>query len=324
MVKPRELKHKKRLNIYPAPPFHFDGTFHKPSHFPATTEDWEPGKFWQTIRLGNKLLGLKIEKGGFAAKPQIRVTVYSGKPIVSTELENIRRELIYRNELDNDLKQFRVLTARDKRFAPIFRRWQGMRNATSDSLYKLLIISVVLQNATVRRSVQMLTALLERYGDRVQFDKREFYAIWLPERMAGVGEDELRALKVGYRAKFIKRLSADMAAGLVDEQKLRGLDTDTIKKELLRLYGVGPETVRILLFEVFHRSDAFIHIAPWQQKIYSRLFYKKKLMPAARIQRDIQKQYGQYAMLAVHYIWEDIFWRRRHEHIPWLEEEIRL
>jgi hypothetical protein len=29
-------------------------------------------------------------------------------------------------------------------------------------------------------------------------------------------------------------------------------------------------------------------------------------------------------MLAVHYVWEDGFWRRRYEHIEWPETEIRL
>jgi hypothetical protein len=26
----------------------------------------------------------------------------------------------------------------------------------------------------------------------------------------------------------------------------------------------------------------------------------------------------------VHYIWEDLFWRRRNQSVPWLEELIRL
>ena len=29
-------------------------------------------------------------------------------------------------------------------------------------------------------------------------------------------------------------------------------------------------------------------------------------------------------MLAVHYIWEDLFWQRRNTSIPWLEKLIRL
>lgn len=35
-------------------------------------------------------------------------------------------------------------------------------------------------------------------------------------------------------------------------------------------------------------------------------------------------QSGKYSMLAVHYIWENIFWRRKNERIDWLEKEIRL
>lgn len=94
--------------------------------------------------------------------------------------------------------------------------------------------------------------------------------------------------------------------------------------ELVKLYGVGPETVRILLFEALHHCDTFDHIAPWQQKICTRLFYHQTDISADKIRADIQKQYGKYSMLAVHYIWEDIFWKRKHKHIAWLEKEIRL
>ena len=142
--------------------------------------------------------------------------------------------------------------------------------------------------------------------------------------MKKVSERALRNLKVGYRAKSLQRLSQDFAEGTVDELQLRTLDKESGKKELMKLYGVGPETARILLFEVFHKYDVFDHIAPWQQKIYSRLFYGKKLVPAKRIRDNIKKQYGVYAMLAVHYIWEDVFWRRKNEKIAWLEKEIRL
>jgi len=48
------------------------------------------------------------------------------------------------------------------------------------------------------------------------------------------------------------------------------------------------------------------------------------LNPANKIRDDIKKQYGEYSMLAVHYIWEDVFWRRKNEKIEWLEKEIRL
>ena len=323
-MKFQALKNKKEFFISPSSPFHFDGTFHKPSHFPDKLGDWESGKYWQSIRIGKRLFGLKIENKGEAQKAKIKVSVFYGKNISDGELEKIKREIIWQFDLDADLKEFNKLAKSDKRFYPIFKKWLGMRNSSAHNLYELLIIAVLLQNATVRRTVQMTNVLLDNYGTRLKFDGKDIFAIWLPEKLDDVSEQNLRDLKIGYRAKFIKRLSQDFAEGKIDELKLRTLDQESAKKELMKLYGVGPETARILLFEVCHQYNTFDHVAPWQQKIYSQLFYKKSLVPANKIKDDIKKQYGKYSMLAVHYIWEDIFWKRKNEKIDWLEKEIRL
>ena len=287
-------------------------------------DDWVSGTYWQTVRLNKKLYGLKIEDKGTTTRPKLKTSIYSEKTIDSVELEALKQEIIWRFELNADLKEFAELARKDKRFYPVFKKWLGMRNSSQYNLYELLIIAIVLQNATVRRSQQMLDALLGKYGIKIKFDGKELHAIWLPEGLNRVQEQELRDLKIGYRAKFIKRLSQDFAEDKIDEVKLRHLDSDSAKKELTKLYGVGPETARILLFEVYHRYDVFDHVAPWQQKIYSRLFYKKPLVPVNKIREDIKRQYGKYSMLAVHYIWEDVFWKRKHSKVPWLEKEIRL
>ena len=321
-----KLDKRKTFFVYPKPPFHFDGTFYKPSHFPnkLKLDDWEIGKYWQGLRLDKKLYGLKIENAGTVVKPKLKASIYSNNDYVEGELEKIKEEIIWRFEINVDLKEFNDLAKKDKRFSPVFKKWMGMRNTSQYSLYELLMIAIVLQNATVRRSQQMLDALIGKFGTKVEFDKKELWAIWLPEDLEKISEQELRDMKIGYRAKFIKRLSSDFIKGKINEMNLRNLDKEAANKELLRLYGVGPETARILLFEVYHHYDVFDHVAPWQQKIYSRLFYGKKLVSANKIRDDIQKQYGKYSMLAAHCIWEDVFWRRKNENIEWLEKEIRL
>lgn len=321
-----KFTYKTTLILNPKPPFHFDGTFHKPSHFPNNLklDDWVKDKYWQTLRIGGKLYGLKLENLGSVSKPKLKAIIFSNKQFANKETEGIEQELSWRFELDRDLSDFNKLAKSDKRFYPVFKKWLGMRNSSQYSLYELLIIAVVLQNATVRRSQQMLDALLGKFGTKLVFDNKELWAIWLPGKLNTVSEQDLRDLRIGYRAKFIKRLSDDFEKDKVDELKLRNLDKENTRRELMKLYGVGAETARILLFEVYHFYDIFDHIAPWQQKIYSRLFYDKPLISADKIRRDIQKQYGKFSMLAVHYIWEDIFWRRKHEKIEWLEKEIRL
>ncbi len=257
-------------------------------------------------------------------KPKINVTIFSKNKLTTEQIARIREELTQRYDLNADLTEFNQKVKNDKFLALILKKWRGMRVSCTHSLYELLIIGIVLQNATVRRSVQMLTALLKRYGVIVKLDNRRIYALWLPEDLANIDEQELRDLKVGYRAKFFIRLSKDFAEHKINEEALKTLPAQESKKELMKLFGVGPETARILLFEFLHHYDVFDHIAPWQQKIYSRLFYNKKLVPTEKIKGDILKRYGKWSTLAVHYIWEDIFWKRKTQKIEWLEKEIRL
>ncbi|MCL5093563.1 MAG: hypothetical protein M1355_00280 [Patescibacteria group bacterium] len=323
-MKSLKLVKQEEFFIKPTSPFNFDATFHKPAHFPSALEIWKSGKFWQGIRIGEKLFGLKIEDKGDIDRPLIKINVYCNQKINKNTLVLIQKEIIWRYDLNFQSKEFDELCKKDKRFFPVFQKWRGMRNSCAYELYGLLVVGIVLQNATVRRTVQMMDALLKNYGVELVFDRQVIYWCWQPKDMEQVSEEELRALKIGYRAKFIKKLSQDFVEGKVDEFVLRKMPKEDIKKELTKLYGVGPETARILIAEAFHKYDEFDHIAPWQQKIYSMLFYNEPLVDAKIIKEDIIKRYGKYSMLAVSYIWEDIFWRRKNEHIEWLEKEIRL
>ena len=158
-----------------------------------------------------------------------------------------------------------------------------MRPGISSSLYEYLIIGIVLQNATVRRSIQMFKALLEHYGTPLAYDGQRA-VVFLAAGRAGtaVSEDELRALKVGYRAKSIKRVDDAFAQGLIDEIALRRQDQGDAAAGPAELYGVGPATVWYLLFDVFHHWDLFNHISPWEQKIYSKLFFDRDPKPPSR------------------------------------------
>ena len=82
------------------------------------------------------------------------------------------------------------------------------------------------------------------------------------------------------------------------------------------------------MFEVFNRFDYLKHISPWEQKIYTKLFfdkdYEKELVPTKDLIEYFDKRWGGWKNLAVNYVWEDLFWRRRNEPVEWLEKLIRL
>lgn len=326
MKKPLKLKLQKTIEIRPTKPFAFDPTFHKPDHFTSGDNYWEPGVRWQAWNWQGKPFGIKFSNKGTREKPLVEIKVYAKDKLSDNFVDPLIEEIKYLYNFNLDLEDFYKTFSKDPILAPIFKKWRGMRPGHPSSLYEYLIIGIVLQNASVKRSVQMFKALLENYGALLEFDGKKLWCFWSPGGLRKVTEEELRALKVGYRAKSIKKIDDHFAQGLIDEKKLRKQNRETQMEELLKLYGVGPATVWYLLFDVFHHWDFFNHISPWEQKIYSKLFFDRdpeNPVPVKKILKHFEK-FGKYKQLAVHYIWEDLWWKRKHKHIPWLEKEIRL
>lgn len=324
MAKTIKLLKSNSFCIYPKRPFSFEGTFFKPSHFPSKLVVYDKETLIRGIRINGEFFGLVISDVGSKRIPCIRIRVYSLDGI-SKETENkIRAELTERYNLDADISDFVKRFKSDEILTEPLKKWEGMRPSTAYSLYGFLMVATVLQNATVGRSIKMLDALLQAYGTKLLFQDKEVFEIWEPNDMEKVTEEELRNLRIGYRAKIIKKISHAFASGEINEEDLRKIkDKEVVAKKILNLYGVGPQSVSYILFEVFHFYDALNHLSPWEGKILSMLLFGKKTVLVKRIIAFAKKRWGKWSMLALHYLFEDLFWKRKKEQIPWLEEEIR-
>ena len=323
-----KLKLHKTVKIKPKAPFDFDSTFHKPDHFTSGDNLWEPGIKWQTWNWRKTPLGIKFINKGTKSRPLVEIKIYAKKRLDKNFVDSLVEEIKYRYNFDLDLRSFYKQFKNDKILGPAIKKWKGMRPGHPSSLYEYLIIGIVLQNATVKRSVQMFENLLMKYGKVLEFDNKKLLCFWNEGGLKKVDEQELRDLKVGYRAKSIKKIDEQFASGLIDEMELREKSRDEQMEELLKLYGVGPATVWYLLFDVFHHWDFFNHISPWEQKIYSKLFFNKnieegEIISVEKLLKYFEK-FGNWKQMAVHYIWEDLWWKRKNEHIEWLEREIRV
>src|SRR3989344_3949646 len=323
MTKVISLNKVSTLILEPKSPYNFDANMHKPSHFPSSDNIWEKGFYWISMLWQNQILGLKIEDIGVVSKPKVKFHIYSKEKLSKDFIDGLTPELRWRFNFDQDISEFCSKYKESKVLGTAVKKWKGMKPIADNSLYETLIIYIVLQNATVRRSVQMLENLFERFGAKVKFDNKILSIFWEPSAMATSSEEELRTLKLGYRAKFFFRIAKQFANKEIDEFSLRKMSKEEVKKEMLELYGIGPASVEYLLFEDFYFCGALQTIPPWEQKIISRLLFNKELVPTKQIFNFFSKFKG-YEKLAFHYVWEDVFWRRKHEHIEWLEKEIRL
>ena len=324
-----ELSCRTETVLTPCSPFHFDGTFHSPSNFPSSDLQYQPGRFCQSVRWQGQVYGARFDNLGNVEEPAVRLTLFSAAPLSSAVQAALTAELAFRYDLYVDLSPFYEGYAQDELLGPVLTRWRGARTNNNTSLYEFLVIATVLQNATLRRSVQMMENLFARYGSRVAFDGLQLSAFWRVKDMQRASEEDLRALKVGYRARAFLRQAAAFGPDGLQEEQLRRLPTPELKKELLKLYGVGPASVWYLLFSVFKRYEVFEYLSPWEQKIYSRLLFQQELVDAPTILSEVERRWGQpplgrWKMLAAHLVFEDLFWQHQRQPIPWLRELIRL
>ena len=117
------------LDVVPTQPFAFDATFHKPDHFPSQDTAWEPGVRWQTLRLGDQSVGLRIED----ATPNVRVHVWARGRVSGQLLGTVAEELPWRANLRLDLADFEhhAMPAATRRSHPSFAAGGACARCTS-------------------------------------------------------------------------------------------------------------------------------------------------------------------------------------------------
>jgi len=233
MKKVLNLTNKVVVELKPVSPFAFDPSMHKPDHFPSQDTDWIGGCRWQTMRWEGECLGLKFVNAGTIKRPKINLEIYFQDKLTSDYIDSLIDEVNYRYDFQADLADFTERFKGDEQLGPILKRWPGMRIMSPQSLYEYLVIGIVLQNCTVRRSVNMMQVLFENYGTPLIYDGKNLYCFWEPRALTNISEQELRDLKVGYRAKSLKRISEPFAKNEIDEMELRTKDKEEQREALI-------------------------------------------------------------------------------------------
>ncbi|WP_251328227.1 DNA-3-methyladenine glycosylase family protein [Haloplanus pelagicus] len=152
--------------------------------------------------------------------------------------------------LDDDLDAILDATPDDPLLSRAYDRYRGMR-LVRDPLVPCLISFICSAQMRVSRIHGMQRALAREYGDTLSVDGRTYHAFPTPEQLAARTEDELRDLKLGYRAPYVRRTAAMVADGEASPADARGRDYEDAREYLTRFVGVGDKVADcVLLFSL--------------------------------------------------------------------------
>ncbi len=164
--------------------------------------------------------------------------------------------------------------------------------------WETLCSFIISQNNNIPRIKKIIASLSERCGERIEtagmceHGAGEFeYSFPTPEKVASLGIDGLRELKVGFRAAYILDAATKVASGELDLREIAEMPFDECVESLMKIKGVGMKVASCTALFCMEKFDAF-PIDVWIRKVLDEKF-PKNFDPASL---------GKYAGIAQQYM----------------------
>lgn len=130
---------------------------------------------------------------------------------------------------------------------------------------------IVSQNNNIPRIKSTIEKLCRALGEKKCFLNEVYYSFPTAENFANSDLSVLKDAGLGYRAEYIKEAAIKICDGQIDFTRLDLLTTEELKKELLKIKGVGDKVANCVTLFGFNRGDSF-PVDTWIEKIYREDF----------------------------------------------------
>lgn len=166
----------------------------------------------------------------------------------------------------------------------------GIRILRQES-WEALCSFIISQCNNITRIKGIVERLCEHFGDKLEFDGKEYRAFPTAERLAALEPEELAVIRSGYRAEYIICAARAVVNGELDLEKLRSCDYRSAIAELRKIHGVGEKVANCAVLFGLGHMEAF-PVDVWMKRALNEHF------PA-----DFRPEsLGEYAGLAQQYI----------------------
>ena len=175
-------------------------------------------------------------------------------------------------DLDRDYKAIlkAVLSCKNPKVTLAANAYHGIRilNQDKEEAFFSFMIS---QNNNIPRIKSTVEKLSARLGREFTFRGQTLYAFPTARDIADASLSDLFDCGLGYRAQYLKEAAQGICLGQIDLEALSLLPTEDLKRELMKIKGVGDKVANCVTLFGFKRGDSF-PVDTWIEKIYSEDF----------------------------------------------------
>ncbi len=252
--------------------------------------DEQAGVLHYVLRLGSgkvRELRLNAAPGG--------VKLETGGKLTRAEVAELEQKVTWMLGLEMDFTDFYAAARGEPKLAHVTEKAYG-RVLRSPTLFEDVLKTILTTNTLWAATKRMNLNLIEAYGEPEPASGKKAFPT--PAAIAAGSPEALReTVRVGYRAPSIYELAERVASGEMPLEALKTshLPTLELRKELLKIKGVGPYAAANLLM-ILGRSD-FIPVDSWALKIVSHEWHGGEPVTPAQVEAHFEK-WGNFKGLA--------------------------
>lgn len=228
--------------------------------------------------------------------------------ICDGEIEQICKDYF---DLERDYEGIKnTLSKVDSYLLESIKYGEGIRILKQD-LWEMIISFIISANNNIPRIKGIIDRMSKKYGTKIKFQGKVYYTFPTAEQLKDASVEDLRALGLGFRDKYIFETTKKINSGEISLEKMyQEKDTKKIREELLTLSGVGPKVADcILLFSTLNRFDVF-PIDVWVRRVMNDLYINnpdEKKVNKKEIEKIAKDKFGDLEGIAQQYLF---YWRR--------------
>ena len=199
---------------------------------------------------------------------------------LNTDYEKIKREIIKK---DADFEKYIVEDL----------------NILKQDPYQTIISFIVSANNNIKRITKILNNISLKYGTFLK--EHNCYSFPSLEQLTYATVEDFKLLGCGYRAKYLTETIKKLNTKEFSIEHLKELESDELKKQLLKLDGVGPKVADCILFFGFSKTN-FFPVDTWIRKAYL-LKISNKNISDSKISKYYVNKFGNYSGYAQQYLY---------------------
>jgi len=257
--------------------------------WPTNTDSGEnPGDHAYRGVVGRRVVSVTEADGG------LLVTPADGKGS-----EGLNHSMLEYLGQDQDLEGFRIRFEDDPCLGPALRGYSGLRVLRQDP-WECLFSFITSSTSNIPRIKLNVSSVAKHLGYSIGSEEQDVM-FPEPEVVAEAGEQFLRDLGFGFRAKYLAPAAEAVSSGRLPLADLREASYSEAREALIELHGVGEKVADCVLAFSLDKPESFIvdrHILRALHRWYG-VPEKASLTYAADWARDF---FGEHAALANQYM----------------------